>query len=136
MQLPRELCAGKNIAAAAILFLAPEDPVQCALQHQVKDLLELTTVQLAESSSLQRRQAVSCPARDARSKRGGPSAAPQAPPVPPDAGNNAPTVAPVQALLPPRPPVRGRLGLGYDARSMIRGRQQVRRDANADRAAA
>jgi hypothetical protein len=129
MQLPRELCTGKNIAAAAILFQAPEDPVQRALQHQVKDLLELTAVQQAESSSLQRRQAVSCPARNARSKRGGPSAATQAPPVPPDAGNNAPTVAPVHALLPPRP-------LGYDAWSMIRGRQQARRDADANRAAA
>ena len=58
MQLPQEFRAGQNIAAVAILLQTlpePEDPAQRDLHRQVRNLVELTAVQQAESSSLHRR---------------------------------------------------------------------------------
>ena len=66
MQLLQEFRAGQNIAAAAILLQTlsePEDLAQRDLHRQVKNLVELTAVQQAASSSLHHRQAAaSCPA--------------------------------------------------------------------------
>ena len=48
MQLPQEFRAGQNIAAAAILLQTlpePEDPAQRNLHCQVRNLVELATVE-------------------------------------------------------------------------------------------
>ena len=58
MQLPQEFRAGQNIAAAAIflqMLPEPEDPTQRNLHRQVRNLVELTAIQQAESSSQHRR---------------------------------------------------------------------------------
>lgn len=74
---------GQNIAAAAILLQAlrePYDPAQRDLQHKVRHLVELAAVPKAESSSLLRRQAASCPASGQEHPRRDLSAMQQAPP--------------------------------------------------------
>jgi len=74
---------GQNIAVAAILLQAlrePYDPAQRDLQHKVRHLVELATVPKAESSSLLRRQAASCPASGQEHPRRDLSAMQQAPP--------------------------------------------------------
>ena len=63
MRLPQEFRAGQNIAAAAILLqmlLEPQDPAQRDLHRQVRNLVELTAIQQAASSSLHRQQGASC----------------------------------------------------------------------------
>ena len=66
MQLLQVFCAGQTIAVVAILLQTlpePEDLAQRDLHCQVRNLVELTVVQQAESSSLNRWQAAaSCPA--------------------------------------------------------------------------
>jgi hypothetical protein len=140
MQLPQGFRAGQNIAAAAILLQTlsePEDPAQRDLHRQVRNMVELAAVQQAESSSLNRRQAVaSCPAGGASHGGREPYEVQRAPPArQPDAGG-APAPAAVSAPLPPRPPIHDRVGPNYDARNVIRGRRQARHHADVDRAAA
>ena len=140
MQLPQEFRAGQNIAAAAIhLQTLPEqeDPAQKGLHRQVRNLMELAAVQQAESSSLHRRQATpSCPAGGASHGGREPSEVQRTPPARQADVSGAPAPAAASAPLPPRPPIHDRVGPNYDECSVIRGRQQARHHANADRAAA
>ena len=138
MQLPQEFHAGQNIAAAAILLQTLselEDQAQRNLHRQVRNLVELTAIQQAESSSLHRRQAAaSCPAGGVSHCEWEPSEV-QHPPLAQQANlGGAPAPAAASAPLPPRPPIHDRVGPNYDARSVIHGRQQARHHAEIGRA--
>ena len=140
MQLPQEFRAGQNIAAAAILLQTlpePQDPAQRDLHRQVRNLVELAAVQQVESSLFHHwRAAASCPVGGASHGGREPSQEQCTPPPrQPDTGS-APALAAASAPLPPRPPIHDRVRPNYDARSVIRGRQQARHHADVDRMAA
>ena len=140
MQLPQEFHAGQNIAAATILLQTlPElkDPAQRDLHRQMRNLVELAAVQQVESSSLHRWQAAtSCLVGGASHGGREPSEVQHIPPAWQPDVDGVPAQAAASTPLPPKPPIHDRVGTNYDARGVIRGRQQARHHADIDRAAA
>ena len=121
MQLLPEFRAGQNITAATILLQTLpklEDSAQRDLHYQVRNLVELTAIQQAESSLLHRRPAAaSCPAGGTGHHRRELSEAQLPPSVQQANVGGAPPPAVASAPLPPRPPIHSCVGPNYDART-------------------